>query len=119
MAKKEKMKTPNWILEGYDSKADYERQKNKSSTSSKQSNDSSTKAKGITSEKKASKTFKVRECPKCKSDEVGVVLTGEEGKKAREWECKKCGWIGTNIDEKELTEDEFMKYLDEKGEEVA
>ena len=27
--------------------------------------------------------------------------------------------VGKNIVEKELTEDEFMKFLDEKGEEVA
>ena len=33
-----------------------------------------------------------------------VVLTGEEGKGAKEWECKKCKWTGKNIDEKELTE---------------
>ena len=26
---------------------------------------------------------------------------------------------GKNIEEKELTEDEFMEYLDKKGEEVA
>jgi len=123
MAKSKEMKTPNWILEGYDSKADYERQKNKSSTSSKQSNDSSTKAKGITSEKKASKTFKVRECPKCKSDEVGLVLSNsdseEESNTGKQWECKKCGWTGTDIVEKELTEDELMEYLDKKGEEVS
>ena len=95
-------------------------QKNKSSTSSKQSDDSSTKAKGIsTKKKKAGKTFKIRECPKCGSDDVGVVLIGEQGKKANNWECRKCGWKGSNIKEKELTEDEMMEYLDKKGEEVA
>jgi hypothetical protein len=46
-------------------------------------------------------------------------LTGEEGKGAKEWECKKCKWSGKNIEEKEVTEDEFMEYLDKRGEEVA
>jgi len=98
-----KLSTPDWIREGFDSKDAYE------------------KSKGIKKKKqgKEGKTFKVRECPKCHSDEVSVVLTGEEGKGAREWECRKCKWVGKNIDEKELSEDEFMKYLDEKGEDVA
>ncbi len=97
------MKTPDWILEGFDSKADYE------------------KAKGITSEKKKGKTFKVRECPKCHSDEVGLVLSNSDAEEGggKEWECRKCGWTGFGIEEKELTEDELMKYLDEKEEEVA
>ncbi len=98
---KSKLSTPAWILEGYDSPAAY------------------AKAKGIKKEKKSEKTFKIRVCPKCKSDNVCVVLTGEEGKGAKSWECKKCKWVGTDIDEKELTEEEFMKYLDEKGKEVA
>lgn len=96
-----KMKTPDWILEGFDSKADWE------------------KAHGVASEKKKGKTFKVRRCPKCNSDDVGVKLVGEEGKDARDWECRKCGWVGSNIKVEELTEEEFMKYLDDKGEEVA
>ena len=96
MAKKSKLSTPAWITEGYDSEADYN------------------KAKGISKEKKKGKTFKIRKCPKCDSDDVAVVM-GEVGM----WECKKCGWKGIEISEKELTEDEFMKYLDEKGEEVA
>lgn len=97
------MKTPDWILEGYDSKADWE------------------KKKGITSKKKEGKTFKIRECPKCHSDEVGLVLSNSDAEEGggKEWECRKCKWKGADIDEKELTEDEFMKYLDEKGEEVA
>ncbi len=103
MPKKSKMKTPDWILEGYDSKADWE------------------KAYGVSSEKKKGKIFKIRECPKCSSDNVGLVLTNSDAEEGggKEWECRKCGWIGTAISEKELTEEEFMKYLDEKGEEVA
>ena len=61
-----------------------------------------------------SKTFNIRECPKCGSEDVGVVI-GENSV----WECHKCGWKGKNIIEKELSEEEFMKYLDEKGEEVS
>ncbi len=99
---KEKLKTPEWILEGYNSPEEYN------------------KAKGKPSKKeKDSRTFKIRECPKCHNDEVKVLLTGEEGKTAREWECKKCKWHGKDIEEEELTEDEFMKYLDDNGEEVA
>lgn len=96
------MKTPDWILEGYDSEEAYN------------------EAKGQPSKpKKEGKTFRLRRCPKCNSDEVNVVLTGEEGKGSGEWECKKCGWTGKDIKEDVLTEDEFMKYLDEKGEEVG
>jgi len=95
MAKK-KLSTPAWILEGYDSPAEYN------------------KAKGIVKEKKSEKTFNIRECPKCKSDDVGVVI-GENGI----WQCHKCKWKGMDVIEKELTEDELMKHLDEKQEAVA
>ena len=76
-----KLKTPDWILQG--------KEKPK--------------------EKKKGKTFKVRECPKCGSTNVSVVLSGEEGRKADSWECKKCGWAGKNIKIKEVAEDEFLK----------
>jgi DNA-directed RNA polymerase subunit M/transcription elongation factor TFIIS len=104
---KSKLATPDWIREGYDSKADYE------------------KAHGVKEKKKKAeqKTFKIRECPKCGSDDVGLVLSNmdseEESNTGKEWECHKCGWKGKNVVQKELTEDEFMKYLDEKGEEVS
>jgi len=64
---------------------------------------------------KKEKTFKVRNCPKCKSDDVGVVVGRE---KKGEWECHKCKWNGKNINESELSEEEFLKYLDEKEEET-
>ena len=95
------MKTPDWILEGFDSEEEYN------------------KAKGVKEKKKEGKTFRLRRCPKCDSDEVAVVLVGEEGKNKGEWECKKCGWTGGDVREDELTEEEFMKYLDERGEHVS
>ena len=96
-----KLATPAWILEGFGSEADYN------------------KKKGIKNKKKSGKTFIIRVCPECGSDDVKVVLTGEEGKGNGEWGCYKCGWKGRDAKEKELTENEFMKYLDEKGEDVA
>lgn len=98
---KNKLSTPDWIKEGFESKGAYE------------------KIKGIKNKKKEEKTFKIRICPKCNSDNVRVVLTGEEGRGAKDWECKKCKWQGKNIEEKEFSEDGFMKYLDERGEGVA
>jgi DNA-directed RNA polymerase subunit M/transcription elongation factor TFIIS len=120
MAKKNKLATPEWITGGYDSKADWE------------------KAQGVSSEKKkghpsaypetfskkglqGAKTFKIRECPKCGSDDVGLVLSNSDSEEGggKEWECRKCKWKGSDVNEKELTEDELMKYLDNKGEELA
>ena len=65
---------------------------------------------------KKEKTFKLRLCPSCDNDNVSVVV-GQE-KKGR-WQCNKCKWNGSNINEKVLSEEEFMKYLDKKGEEVS
>jgi uncharacterized ferredoxin-like protein len=93
MPRRNKIETPDWILKGEGA------EKNKKT------------AKG--------KTFSIRECPKCRGDDVRVVLGGEEGKGSQGWECAKCGWKGKNISEKELSEEEFMKYLDERGMEVA
>ena len=130
---KGKLSTPAWVLEGFDSKEEYEKARQKaeplaSSSKSQTKGIKKTQKSKISGastftrlklSKKEEKTFKVRVCPKCKSDNVRVVLTGEEGKGAKDWECLKCKWEGRNIDEKELSEDEFMKYLDDKGEEVA
>lgn len=95
--KKSKLTTPEWILEGYDSPEEYEKSQNKKN-----------------GKKKEEKVFKLRVCPKCQSDEVKVV-EGEVGI----WECKKCKWNGENIEKRDLTEKEFMEYLDKKGEDVA
>ncbi len=96
---KEKLKTPAWILES------------KEKPKTKKSGHCSVSPKALNSE---GKTFRLRKCVKCDSDGV-VVVIGKIGM----WECKKCGWKGNEIKEEELSEDEFMKYLDEKGEEVA
>lgn len=96
MAKKPKLATPEWILEGYDSEAEYN------------------KSKGVKKKKPVGKTYSIKTCPKCGSDNVGVILVGEEGKKADSWECRKCKWQGKNVNEEELSEDEFLKRMDEK-----
>lgn len=93
---KSKLKTPDWILKGYGSKKEYE------------------KAKGIKEKKKIGKTFKIRKCPECNSDDVGVALGEEEGRGDGEWECRKCGWKGKNIKEEELEEEEFIKLMEGK-----
>ena len=116
------MKTPDWILEGFDSKADYEKAKgitSEKTQKSKISGPRNQRISKISSEK--GKTFKVRECPKCKSDDVGLVLSNSDAEEGggKEWECRKCKWIGSDIDEKELTEKELMEHMDKKGEEVA
>ena len=97
-----KLITPDWVKEGYDSKADWEKvHGNRSRTP--------------TARKKGTgKTFKIKVCPKCGSTKVSVVLTGEEGMKADNWECKKCKWNGRNIEIKEVGEDEFLKMEEEK-----
>ena len=97
---KNKLSTPAWVLEGYDSEEDYN------------------KSKGIFKTKTSGKIFKIRKCPKCNSDDVAVVIGGEEGKGSKGWQCKKCGWKGINVQKQELNEEEMMKYLDAKGEEV-
>ena len=83
MAKKNKLSTPAWIIEGYDSKDAYE------------------KAKGTKSETpgKEKKVFSVKKCPECGSYEVNVAV-GEEA--VGKWECKSCNWTGRDIEEKEL-----------------
>ena len=118
MAKKSKLTTPAWMLEGYDSKEEYE------------------KSTGKKREKKSEKTFKIRECPKCQSNDVRLVLSNSDAgleleipsdsSKSQvkeggeiEWECLKCKWQGADVVRKELTEDDFMKYLDDRGEDVA
>lgn len=123
MPKKSKLTTPEWILEGYDSPEAYAKAKGvKKKKAGEKTAENSQETFGSTKPKKGFVGFKVRRCPKCNSDDVGVVLSGsdeeENSKTGREWECRKCKWHGGNVKEDELTEDEFMQYLDEKGEEV-
>jgi transcription elongation factor Elf1 len=89
-----KLKTPEWILEGYSSREEWEKDQEKKSG------------------KKQKGNFKLKCCPKCGSLEVSVILVGEEGKKADMWECKKCKWKGKNIDEKFFSEEEYLKLLE-------
>jgi len=64
--------------------------------------------------KKKEKIHKIKKCPKCGSSEVSVVLGMEEEMGIGEWECKKCGWKGADISVQEVSEEEFLKYLEEK-----
>ena len=109
--KKSKLATPDWILEGFDSRADYEKAHGISSEEKKEHHGRTPRAGNAL---QGAKTFNIKLCPKCGSDDVQVVI-GDVGK----WECKKCGWKGEDIEEEEVNEEEFMKYLDKKGEEVA
>ena len=93
MPKKSKLATPEWLLKGFKSEDEYN------------------KKKGIKSEKKEKGVFKLRLCPKCGSDEVSVA--GKE--RSKDWTCKKCKWIGTDVKEKKISEEEFMVYLDKKN----
>ncbi|MBW6442779.1 hypothetical protein K0A97_03315 [Patescibacteria group bacterium] len=91
-----KLQTPDWIREGYDSKADWE------------------KSKGVNDKKKSKKNFKIKICPKCKDTDVKVILGNEEGKGSQGWECLKCKWKGKSPEEKELSEEEFLEYLEKE-----
>lgn len=89
-----KLTTPDWIKKGHGSKAEYE------------------KAKGITKEKNKGKIFKIRKCPKCKSNDVLVVLGGEETRGSGCWECSACNWQGRDIKIEEVGEEEFLKEIE-------
>ena len=65
---------------------------------------------------KKEKTFKIKRCPDCNSNDVKVLVGFD---KKGEWECHKCKWKGKDIKEEELKEEEFLKYLDDKGKEVS
>lgn len=124
MIKKAKLSTPDWIIEGFDSKSDWEK-------SHGIKNDKKVVKKIESKNEKSAKVFKVRRCPKCGSDKVKVVISGQEdldfededaipeGKAEGDWECLKCKWRGKNVKEEEMNENEFMKYLDETGVEMA
>jgi len=97
MAKKPKIQTPEWVLKGYNSEKEYL---------------------GKTGKKKpaSGKVFKIKKCPKCKSSDVSVFLGIAEGKGKGEWQCKKCKWVGKTPFEEEVSEDEFLEYLESKEE---
>lgn len=84
-----KIKTPDWVLERGSSNSETRKKK---------------------SSKKKLRSFKIRFCPNCGSDNVSVVLGNEEGKDKGEWHCRKCKWKGNNIKEIEINEKDFMDY---------
>ena len=102
-----KLATPDWIREGYDSKADWLRAQEREPSSSKRGQ-TRQKAQG----KKSDKTYKVKVCPKCGSIKIQVIVGGEEGKGVKGWECKSCSWEGKSIKEKEMSEDEFLEHIE-------
>lgn len=95
--KKSKLSTPDWIREGYDSREEWE------------------KDNGIKGGKDSKKVFRIKKCPKCKSDEVRVLIGEEEAKNMKKWGCQKCGWKGATPLDEELSEEEFMRYMDDKN----
>lgn len=97
---KNKLKTPDWILKGE------EKPKKKTGGSEQSSN-------LVRRSVVERKIFKIRKCPKCNSFDV-VVVTEKEA--VGLWRCGKCGWQGKDVAWEELSEEEFMKYMDEKGE---
>ncbi len=109
---KNKLKTPDWILKGESKKP---KKKSEKTAKNLQANFGATKSKTALSRRKQKGFvgFKLRRCPKCNSDDVKVVI-GEVGI----WQCEKCKWKGKDVKEEELDEEEFMKYLDNKGEKI-
>lgn len=93
-----KLSTPEWVLNGYKSKDEWERKTGKKKSG----------------EKKTGKTYKIKVCPKCESRNVNVIIGGEEGKGVKGWECKKCKWTGKEPSDQEVGEDEFLKIMEEK-----
>jgi hypothetical protein len=118
MTKKSKVKTPDWILEGYDSPAEYAKAKGGGEKIKwgEQENEEIEKKNSKGGQKKA-KIYKLKVCPDCDSEEVGIVLTGQEGKAPDEWVCRKCKWKGHEIKNIELSEDEFLERIEVEEEE--
>jgi len=59
--------------------------------------------------KDGEKKFVLKCCPACGSRNVSVVL----GEKYM-WQCNDCGFKGTEIIEQEVSENDFLKRLDEE-----
>ena len=109
---KKKLSTPQWILEGYDSKKEYENAKGISTEEKDNKKPKKKKTSKNKKQKKSSnskKTFKIKKCPECGNENIKVVV-GEKVKGL--WKCEKCDWKGKDIEEKEISEEEFLKYLD-------
>jgi hypothetical protein len=78
--KKSKLATPAWILEGYDSPEDYAKAQGKE-----------------VKKKKPGRVFKIRKCPKCSSEDVGLILSGSDSKKAEEKNGSATNAIGLEV----------------------
>ncbi len=120
MGKKSKISTPEWILEGYDSKEEWEKAKGRKSASKSASSGQSEKERKIKKSgkhKKGEKNFTMKKCPQCGSYNIGVVLSGkdieEESSTGKEWECHQCGWKGEDPIREEVSEAELIKLSEE------
>jgi len=60
-------------------------------------------------DKNKSKKFVIKFCSRCESRDVGVVIGGQIGM----WECHKCGHRAPGFPEIEISEDEFLKMVEE------
>jgi hypothetical protein len=102
MPKISKIQTPDWIKEGYDSPEEYEKSKGGKSVI----------------KKPTGKVYKIKKCPKCGSNNVGVVLSNSDSEEGggKEWECRKCKWEGKNVKDEVVSEDEFIELIEEKEE---
>jgi hypothetical protein len=107
-----KIATPAWITEGYDSPEEY----NKAHGIVSEKKPKKVKSKKKPDKSKSSRKIKVRECPKCGSDNVGLVLINSDAEEGggKEWECEDCKWKGEDIRSKEMSEDEFIEYMEKK-----
>ncbi|MDO8516733.1 MAG: hypothetical protein Q7S33_01280 [Nanoarchaeota archaeon] len=61
---------------------------------------------------KKEKKYIIRNCPKCKSKNVGVVI----GSNGKAWECRDCKFKGSSFTEKEVSEDEFLSSFEDVDE---
>jgi ribosomal protein L37AE/L43A len=111
MKKKTKLSTPEWILEGYNSKKEYENDKGIILEKPKKEFEKKPKTKKTKKQVDSEKIFKIKKCPECGNKEIKVVV-GEKVKGL--WKCNKCNWKGKKIDTEEVSEEEFIKYLENK-----
>ncbi|MFA6022731.1 MAG: hypothetical protein WC781_01445 [Candidatus Pacearchaeota archaeon] len=64
---------------------------------------------------KKEKKFIIKYCPRCKSEDVAIAI----GERVGVWQCRKCKYKGIDFTEKELSEEEYLAYLDKQGFELG